>query len=80
MSRPKPPVILNTLIRRITRVTDSKVKPRGVFIKANLNLKTSNVITNYPGSNIRKFFFNPGQRIRKKLNSFLKLKTLKLIN
>ena len=75
MSRPKPTVILEHVNKKNYK-SDQILQSEAiwaVFYKGKpFNLKTSNVITNYPGPKYKKVsFFNPGHahNLAKKLNS-----------
>ena len=78
MSRPKPKVLLE-LTNKTTYKTEQVLSSAGVwavfFDDSPINLKTSNMLTQYPGPKYKKVSFsNPGhaKNLAKKLNTQFK--------
>jgi len=74
MSRPKPTVLLETIDKK-TYKSDQVLKAEAIWAVfyqgAPFNLKSSNILTNYPGPKYKKVSFsNPGHALNlaKKLN------------
>ena len=74
MSRPKPTVLLETIDKK-TYKADQVLKAEAIWAVfyqgAPFNLKSSNILTNYPGPKYKKVSFsNPGHALNlaKKLN------------
>ena len=74
MSRPKPTVLLETIDKK-TYKADQVLKAEAIWAVfyqgAPFNLKSSNILTNYPGPKYKKVAFsNPGHAINlaKKMN------------
>ena len=75
MSRPKPTVLLETIDKK-TYKADQVLKAEAIWAVfyqgAPFNLKSSNILTNYPGPKYKKVSFsNPGhaENLAKKLNT-----------
>ena len=78
MSRPKPTVLLETIDKK-TYKADQVLKAEAIWAVfyqgAPFNLKSSNILTNYPGPKYKKVSFsNPGHahNLAKKLNDTFK--------
>tara|TARA_B100001287_G_C22479099_1_gene433451 strand:+ start:18 stop:305 length:288 start_codon:yes stop_codon:yes gene_type:complete len=85
MSRPKPTVLLETIDKK-TYKADQVLKAEAiwaVFYKnAPFNLKSSNILTNYPGPKYKKVSFsNPGHALNlaKKLNEMFNCKDFTVV-
>ena len=85
MSRPKPTVLLETIDKK-TYKADQVLKAEAIWAVfyqgAPFNLKSSNILTNYPGPKYKKVSFsNPGHahNLAEKLNDMFDTKDFKVI-
>lgn len=85
MSRPKPKILLENIDKKSYR-SEQVLKAEAiwaVFYKGEpFNLKSSNVLTNYPGPKYKKVSFsNPGHAINlaKKLNDLFSCKDFQVV-